>query len=127
ATVPLAIAANVLRLTMIILVSEAFGREDGLYVHNSWWASLLPYIPMIGGILLLGHLLREKSEPQPELKATGAGWTTQELGTALGFAAALIAICGLVPSMKEWTHNHPFTFAWSMTALLLALLCFIPL
>src|SRR5438477_661142 len=126
ATVPLAIAANVLRLTTIILVSEAFGRDAGLYVHNSWWASLLPYIPMIGGILLLGHLLREKSEPQPEAK-TGASWSTQELGIALGFAGALIAVWEYIPSMKDWTHHHPFTFAWSVTALLLASLSFISL
>lgn len=127
ATIPLAIAANVLRLTTIILISEAFGRDAGLYVHESWWASLLPYIPMIGGILLLGYLLREKSEPQPEAKAAGASWSTQELGTALGCVGALIAICGVVPAVKEWTHNHQFTFAWSLTAAVLALLCFISL
>src|SRR6185436_12799420 len=40
--VPLAVAANVVRLTTIIVASEAFGHEAGQYVHNSSWLSLLP-------------------------------------------------------------------------------------
>ena len=124
ATVPLAIAANVLRLTMIILTTEAFGREAGMYVHESWWASLLPYVPMIGGILLLGYWLREKKESQPEAKSPAASWSSQELGLVLGGVGALIAVCQLIPAAKEWTHHHPFTFAWSLTALAVAALCF---
>jgi exosortase len=57
--VPLAVAANVVRLATIILASEAFGQEAGNYVHNSSWLSLLPYIPAIAGVLLLGQLLQE--------------------------------------------------------------------
>ena len=57
--VPLAVAANVVRLTTIIVASETFGQEAGNYVHNSSWLSLLPYIPAIAGVLFLGHLLRE--------------------------------------------------------------------
>jgi exosortase len=57
--VPLAVAANVVRLTTIIIAAEAFGQDAGNYVHNSSWLSLLPYIPAIAGVLFLGHLLRE--------------------------------------------------------------------
>jgi exosortase len=58
--IPLAVAANVFRLSTIIVASEAFGgQQAGNYVHASSWMSLLPYIPAIGGVLLLGHWLRE--------------------------------------------------------------------
>ena len=57
--IPLAVAANVVRLTTIIVASETFGQEAGNYVHNSSWLSLLPYIPAIAGVLFLGHLFRE--------------------------------------------------------------------
>jgi len=66
--VPLAVAGNVLRLSTIIIAAEAFGQKAGSYVHESSWMSLLPYIPAIGGVLLLGHWLREdrpgKSRPR---------------------------------------------------------------
>jgi exosortase len=58
--IPLAVIANVFRLTTIIVASEAFGgQKAGNYVHASSWMSLLPYIPAIFGVLLLGHWLRE--------------------------------------------------------------------
>jgi exosortase/archaeosortase family protein len=62
--VPFAVAANVVRLTTIIIASETFGQEAGNYVHNSSWLSLLPYIPAIAGVLFLGHLLREDRPPK---------------------------------------------------------------
>src|SRR5207248_1659750 len=36
-------------------------------------------------------------------------------------------VCQLVPSVKEWTHNHQFTFAWSAVAVVVAFVCFINL
>jgi exosortase len=60
---PLAIAANVFRLTMIIIAAEAFGQKAGNYVHESWWMSLLPYVPAIAGVVLLGRWLREDKSP----------------------------------------------------------------
>jgi exosortase len=59
AAVPLAVVANVFRLTLIVLAAEAFGQGAGNYVHESSWFSLAPYIPSIGGMLALGWLLRE--------------------------------------------------------------------
>jgi exosortase len=59
AAVPLAVVANVFRLTLIVLAAEAFGQKAGNYVHESAWFSLTPYIPSIGGLLALGWLLRE--------------------------------------------------------------------
>jgi len=57
--VPLAVLANVVRLTLIVLAAEAFGQKAGSYVHESIVFSIAPYIPAIGGFLFLGWLLRE--------------------------------------------------------------------
>jgi exosortase len=59
AALPLAVVANVFRLTLIVLAAEAFGQKAGNYVHESVIFSLAPYVPSIGGMLLLGWLLRE--------------------------------------------------------------------
>ena len=60
---PLAVLGNVTRLLGIIVVSEAFGQEAGEMVHDNTWFSLLPYVPPIIGIMVLGHLLRERKPP----------------------------------------------------------------
>jgi exosortase len=72
--VPLAIVSNVVRLSSIIVAAEAFGQKAGDWVHSSTWVSLLPYIPAIGGMLLLGHFIskpwrRPKPEPQDLIPA----------------------------------------------------------
>jgi exosortase len=56
---PMAVVANVFRLTMIILAAEAFGQSAGNFVHENSILSLLPYVPAIGGILVIGYWLRE--------------------------------------------------------------------
>jgi exosortase len=64
--IPMAVAANVCRLTMIVLASETFGQKAGTYVHNSEWVSLLPYIPAFCGIGLVTYWLREnRKRPEP--------------------------------------------------------------
>jgi exosortase len=63
--VPLAVLSNVFRLTSIIVAAEAFGQKAGNWIHNSSWLSLLPYIPAIAGMFLIGHFLsrpRKKAE-----------------------------------------------------------------
>jgi exosortase len=80
AGIPLAIVANMSRLLGLIIISEAFGQEVGMKAHDSTWFSLLPYVPAIVGVVLLGHWLRERSSgeavekpvvnPQPELQPT---------------------------------------------------------
>lgn len=64
AAVPLAVAGNVTRLLMIVAVAEAFGQEYGQWVHDNWIFSLLPYIPPIIGIVVLGHFLKEEGQPE---------------------------------------------------------------
>ena len=61
AGIPLAILANMSRLLGLIIISEAFGQEVGMKAHDSTWFSLVPYVPAIVGVVLLGHWLREQS------------------------------------------------------------------
>jgi exosortase len=57
---PLAVAGNVFRLSMIIIAAEIWGQDAGTYVHDNSWLSLLPYVPALGGLFLLSHWLKEK-------------------------------------------------------------------
>jgi exosortase len=123
ATIPLAIAANVFRLSTIIIASEAFGQETGKYVHESSWASLMPYIPMIGGILLLGHWLREK-RPQSASDPNAVVWSTRELGMVFGAVIGLFVLRELFPAVKTWTWEHQYTSVWTLVALLIGTLAF---
>jgi exosortase len=70
---PLAILSNVIRLEMIILSAELFGRETGNYVHdNSYW-KMFPYVPAFIGVMIMGRFLEEKEtkdeKPVAEAKA----------------------------------------------------------
>jgi exosortase len=57
---PLAIMGNVARMMLIVVAAEISGQSGGDYVHESSIYSLVPYVPAIGGVLLLGHWLRER-------------------------------------------------------------------
>ena len=65
AAFPLAVMGNVLRLTAIVVASEAFGEKAGKYVHDSSWLSMLPYVPALGGVMLLVKLLSENRPASP--------------------------------------------------------------
>jgi exosortase len=67
AGIPLAVLANMSRLLGLIIISEAFGQEVGMKAHDSAWFSLLPYVPAIVGVVLLGHWLRE-SPPNSDVE-----------------------------------------------------------
>lgn len=64
---PLAIAGNVMRLLAIIVAAELWGQKWGQWVHDNSILSMLPYVPPIIGIAVLGFLMREgkASEPIP--------------------------------------------------------------
>jgi exosortase len=64
---PFAVLGNLLRLLCIIIAAEIGGQKAGDYVHEGGpfgIISLLPYVPVIVGVLLLGHLLKEP-DPRP--------------------------------------------------------------
>lgn len=79
AAAPLAVASNVFRLCAIVVAAEAFGQGAGNYVHESSWLSLLPYVPALGGMVLLGHWLREDRTRRPKAEGTLAVRVGQEL------------------------------------------------
>lgn len=60
---PLAIAGNVLRLTGIMVVGEAFGQDAGEWVHD--WFGFVPFLLALLAILGLGRWLGEASDESP--------------------------------------------------------------
>lgn len=58
---PLALAGNVLRLVLIIMASEGFGRSAGDFVHE--WFGFVTFALALAALLGVGHWLREMPEP----------------------------------------------------------------
>jgi exosortase/archaeosortase family protein len=56
---PLAILGNLARMLLIIMAAELGGQEAGNYVHESSLFSLVPYVPAIIGLLVVGRLLEK--------------------------------------------------------------------
>ncbi|MBG88275.1 MAG: exosortase [Verrucomicrobiales bacterium] len=65
---PLAVASNVVRLTMIIIAADIFGQEAGTFVHDNAILSLIPYLPALAGLFVLGWLLDLKPREQRDDK-----------------------------------------------------------
>ena len=66
---PFAVLGNLLRMLLIIIAAEIGGQQLGNRVHESTIISLLPYIPVFGGLLLVGRWLGKKSNPNKEPRA----------------------------------------------------------
>jgi len=58
-TIPLAICGNLLRLTVVVLVGQAYGQASAEWVHD-WFGYVTYLVVNIGALLLLAHWLREK-------------------------------------------------------------------
>ena len=56
---PLAVVGNIMRLLSIVVAAETFGQSAGNYVHESAVFSLMPYVPVILGLGLLGRWLHK--------------------------------------------------------------------
>jgi exosortase len=61
--VPLAILGNLARMLCIIMAAELGGQEMGNYVHESSIFSLIPYLPAIAGLLLVGRWVEKRWGP----------------------------------------------------------------
>lgn len=59
---PLAVLGNTFRLLIIVLAGEFGGQQMGNSAHDSTFFSMLPYVPAIVGLALLGRWLKPKSE-----------------------------------------------------------------
>lgn len=68
--VPLAFIGNTFRMMVIVLAAEFWGQAAGNKAHESTFWSLLPYVPAILGLMLLGRWL-EKREAVAQREANG--------------------------------------------------------
>ncbi len=65
--IPLAVMGNSLRLMTIVIAAENYGQATGDYVHEHWLFSLVPYIPVMIGLVLMGRWLRDEPPSGPEV------------------------------------------------------------
>ena len=68
--VPLAVIGNTFRLMAIVIAAEFGGQEGGESMHNNEFASLLPYIPVIVGLILIGRWLENRASKSNPPNAT---------------------------------------------------------
>lgn len=54
-SLPLAVVGNIIRITGVIIMAEAFGEEIGLKFHD--YAGFVTFGLALGGVMLLGHFL----------------------------------------------------------------------
>ena len=62
AAIPLALAGNVIRLTLVIFISELFGQDAGSWVEQK--LGFLTFLIALGCVIGLARLLREKPAPE---------------------------------------------------------------
>lgn len=77
ASLPLAVIGNTVRLSTIVAAGEIGEQKAGNFVHDNGIISMLPYIPAIIGVMLIGQYLekREKAANQTSTPATSGGTT----------------------------------------------------
>lgn len=72
---PLSVLGNFTRLMCIILAAEFGGQSAGNFVHENGFFSLVPYVPAILGLILIGRWLEGKrpadQPPQPPQPPAG--------------------------------------------------------
>jgi len=71
---PLALIGNTFRMLIIVLAAEFGGQEAGSAAHENWFWSLLPYVPALAGLLLIGRWLEQRTPEGPAM----AGATQQQ-------------------------------------------------
>ena len=63
--IPLAIVGNTFRLLAIVIAAEIRGQQAGNKMHESDFGSLLPYVPVILGLILIGRWLENRKANKP--------------------------------------------------------------
>ena len=89
-------------------------------MHESWWMSLVPYVPMFLGIYGLGRWLNEPSLPDTEAKPDSPRWELTDVKVPLAMAAITAGCYYAVPGFGTWFNDHPFTVVIIGTVALLA-------
>jgi exosortase len=64
AAIPLAVIGNTFRMMVIVLAAELGGQTAGNKAHESGFWSLLPYVPAIIGLMLLGRWLEKQQDKE---------------------------------------------------------------
>jgi exosortase/archaeosortase family protein len=59
---PFAVLGNLARMLFIIMAAELGGQEAGNYIHESSLFSLVPYVPAIIGLLVVGRLMEKRRD-----------------------------------------------------------------
>lgn len=62
ASLPLAVLGNAVRLSIIVAAGAIGGQGAGTYVHDNGLINMLPYIPAIIGVMLIGRYLEKLGE-----------------------------------------------------------------
>ena len=71
ASLPLAVIGNVVRLSTVVASAEWKGQAAGNFVHDNSIISMLPYIPAIFGVMMIGSYLEKREAPV--VKKTNGG------------------------------------------------------
>jgi len=68
---PLALIGNTFRMLIIVFAAEfGGGQEAGSAAHDHWFWSLLPYVPAMAGLLLIGRWLESRMPNNPAFAAS---------------------------------------------------------
>lgn len=59
---PLSVIGNFTRLMCIVFAAEMGGQSAGNFVHENGFFSLVPYVPAMAGLFLVGRWLEKKSQ-----------------------------------------------------------------
>lgn len=65
---PFAVLGNLARMLFIIMAAELGGQQAGNYIHESSLFSLVPYIPAMVGLLVIGRLLEKWGGAEASVK-----------------------------------------------------------
>jgi exosortase len=61
---PLSVLGNFTRLMCIVIAAEMGGQSAGNFVHENSFFSLVPYVPAVVGLLLVGRWLEKKAKAE---------------------------------------------------------------
>lgn len=73
ASLPLAVIGNTVRLSTIVAAGEWSGQSAGNFVHDNGIISMLPYIPAIFGVMVIGSYLEKGEQPAAKSPTPNSG------------------------------------------------------